>query len=207
MKHIEDIRRVKSELGLKIIMHTGLVSKEEEAAALKSAGVDGVALDIIGADDTIRQVYHLDATTEDYDHSLALLTRHGLSLRPHIILGLHYGQFLGEYHALDMIAKYPVHALVLVVLMPMHETKMWGIQPPPVDEVKAFFHAARFKMPDTNIMLGCACPGGDYKKMVDKAALEAGLNGIAYPSEGVVAQAKNLGLKPLFYENACSCGC
>ncbi len=207
MKHIDDIKRIKEELGLKIIMHTGVVTDEAMAAALKNAGIDGLAMDIIGANETIRQVYHMDATVDDFDRSLALLSEYGLSLRPHIILGLHYGKFLGEYHALDMIAKYPVHAIVLVILTPMHGTAMFGVCPPDTAEVAMFFQKARQKMPDTYLMLGCARPLGDYKKVVDKAAVEAGLNGIAFPAEGIVALSKEMGLKPLFFENSCSCGC
>lgn len=207
LKHIDDIRRIKSELGLRVILHTGLVTDEKQAAALRSAGVDGVAIDIIGANETIRDVYHMNATVDDYDRSLALLSGYGLSLRPHIILGLHYGRFLGEYQALEMIARYPVHALVVVILTPLHDTKMFGVTPPDPAEVNRFFHVARLTMPDTYIMLGCARPMGDYKMIVDRMAVEAGLNGIAYPAEGVVEHAAGLGLKPLFFENSCSCGC
>ena len=90
LKHIDDISRIKKELGTKVIMHTGLVD-EPMAEGLKNAGVDGVALDIIGAQETIKQVYHMDCTVEDFDQSLSIMTDYGLSLRPHIILGLHYG--------------------------------------------------------------------------------------------------------------------
>ncbi len=206
MKHTADIRRVKDELGMRIIVHTGLVLKNKEAAALKSAGVDGIALDIIGADETIREVYHLDATTKDYDRSLALLSGHGLSLRPHIIIGLHYGQILGEHYALEMIARHPIHSVVLVILVPMHDTKMWGVKPPDTSEVADFFAHSRIEMPQTPVLLGCARPLGDYKSTVDKAAVEAGLNGIAFPAEGIVAHSAGMGLKPVYYENACSCG-
>ena len=206
MKHIDDIRRINEELGMRVIMHTGLVSDEAEAAALKEAGVHGVAIDIIGANETIKEVYHLDATIDDYDRSLELLSKYELSLRPHIILGLHYGKFLGEYTALDMIAKYPVHSLVVVILVPMSDTKMWGIDPPPTDDVAEFFIKARLKMPDTHIMMGCARPMGEYKKIVDKAAVEAGVNGIAFPAEGIVGFSESMGLKSMFFENSCSCG-
>ena len=205
MKHIDDIKRIKEELGLKIIMHTGLVS-EEMAEGLASAGVDGVALDIIGAQETIEQVYHMNTTVADFDATLERLTRHGLSIRPHIILGLHYGKFLGEYAALDMIKKYPVHALIVVILTPMQDTPMKNVAPPSTDEVEEFFQKARIAMPDSNILVGCARPGGEYKKVVDLAAVNAGLNGIAYPAEGIIDFSKTKGLKPSFYENSCSCG-
>jgi uncharacterized radical SAM superfamily protein len=205
MKHIHEIARVKKELGLKIIMHTGLVD-ETMAKGLKDAGVDGVALDIIGANETIKEVYHLNATTEDFDRSLEVLTKYGLSLRPHIILGLHYGKMLGEFKALEMISKYPVHALILVILTPLHDTPMRGVTPPDPEEVAAFFQQSRLQMPDTKILVGCARPSGEYKKIVDLAAVDAGLNGIAYPAEGVIEHALAKGLEPKFFENSCSCG-
>ncbi len=206
-KHLGDVKRIKEELGMRVMMHTGVVTDEAMAAALKESGVDGIALDIIGSNETIRQVYHMDATVEDFDKSLALLTKYELSLRPHIILGLHYGKFLGEYHALDMIAQYPIHALVIVILTPMHDTAMFGVEPPPTDEVAAFFKAARVALPQTYVMLGCARPMGEYKKVVDRAAVDAGLNGIAYPAEGIIEHSQSMGLKPLYFENSCSCGC
>ncbi len=205
LKHIKDIKRIKDELGLKIIMHTGLVS-EEMAEGLAFAGVDGVALDIIGAQETIEQVYHMNTKVADFDATLERLTRHGLSIRPHIILGLHYGKFLGEYEALNLIKKYPVHALILVILTPMQDTPMKDIEPPATKEVEEFYQRARIAMPTSNILVGCARPGGEYKKIIDLAAVNAGLNGIAYPAEGIIGFSKTKGLKPSFYENSCSCG-
>ncbi|MDH5366219.1 MAG: hypothetical protein OEW67_04480 [Cyclobacteriaceae bacterium] len=205
LKHIDDIARIKQELGLKVMMHTGLVD-EAMAEGLKKADIDGVALDIIGAQETIEQVYHMTSTVEDFDRTLATLTKYELSIRPHIILGLHYGKFLGEYAALDMISKYPTHALIIVIFMPLQGTKMQDVSPPNTDEVEEFLIKSRLKMPTTQILLGCARPGGEYKKIVDKAAINAGLNGIAYPAEGIIEYSKEMGLSPSFYENSCSCG-
>jgi len=205
VKHMEDLRRIKQELGMKVMVHTGLVD-EDMAKGLASAGVDGIALDIIGDNETIKKVYHLKCTVEAYDYSLKVLTDYGLSIRPHIILGLHYGKFLGEYQALEMIRQYPVHALILVIFMPLHGTRMEQTTPPPTEEVAAFFRHARVKMPETKILVGCARPAGEYKQIVDRAAVDAGLNGIAYPAEGVIEHALAKGLVPTYFENSCSCG-
>lgn len=206
MPYIDQIARVREELGMKIIMHTGLIRSEAQARALSEAGVDGVALDIIGADETIRKVYHLDATTRDFDRALYWLSKYELSLRPHIIIGLHYGQLLGEWKALEMIARYPRHALVLVIITPLYGTAMWNIDLPTVEEISNFFADARLTIADDYVMLGCARPQGKYKVDVDRAAIDAGLNGIAYPAEGIVQYAIDRGLTPEYYENACSCG-
>ena len=42
------------------------------------------------------------------------------------------------------------------------------------------------------------------KREIDRLAVDAGLNGIAYPAEGIVAYAQQRGLEPSFV-NAC-CG-
>jgi len=86
--------------------------------------LDGAMVDIIGDNRTIREVYHLNAQTEDYDQVLERLARHGVPLVPHIILGLHFGKMLGEWKALEMTAKHPLKLLVLVILMPLTGTPM-----------------------------------------------------------------------------------
>ena len=54
------------------------------------------------------------------------------------------------------------------------------------------------------IMLGCARPLGEMKVQIDRLAVDTGLNGIAYPAEGIVGYARDRGLEPEFV-NAC-CG-
>ncbi len=206
LKFTHDIARIKSELGLRVFVHTGLVC-EKTAAELKNAGVDGVMIDVIGADETIRDVYHLNFSVKDFDRSLELLMKYGHSVRPHIILGLHYGKFIGEYSALEMIAQYSVHALILVILTPLAGTAMQNTKPPEVSEIENFFQESRLRLPRTPILLGCARPPGKHKEAVDRAAVDCGLNGIAYPAEGIVAYSGSKGLKPNFHEKACSCGC
>src|SRR5207248_6080876 len=127
---------------------------------LAKSGVDGVMLDIIGADETISEVYHLDLTVADFDRSLALLSERGMRIIPHIVCGLHYGRFLGEHRALDMIAGYPVSTLIVVVLVPLVGTPMAHLPPPPLEDVVDFFAEARAAMPTTKVNLGCARPLG-----------------------------------------------
>ena len=84
--HLEHVPRIREELGMSVIVHSGVVSPAL-ARQLADAGVDGVMLDIIGADETIRDVYHLPLTTKDFDESLRVLSDNGLRIIPHIILG------------------------------------------------------------------------------------------------------------------------
>lgn len=201
--HLAALARIKAELGLKVIVHTGVVAPRV-AEGLARAGVDGVMLDVIGADETIRDVYHLDLTAADFETSIALLAGEGLRIIPHIVLGLHYGRFLGEDRALEMIRRHPVSTLILVVLVPLVGTPMEHLPPPPVDDVVAFFETARLAMPDTLVNLGCARPLGDMKAELDRAAIDHGLNGIAYPADGAIEYARSRGLEPKLYEYCCS---
>ena len=203
LPHLRHIPRIKSELGMKVIVHSGVVSPRL-AAGLAQAGVDGVMLDIIGADETLRDVYHLDLTVADMENSLRLLAGQGLRIIPHIVLGLHYGTFLGEHRALEMLTRYPVSTLILVVLTPLSGTPMERIPPPPVDQVAEFFGTARLAAPATPLNLGCARPLGQAKTDLDQAAIDLGLNGIAYPADGVIAYAASRGLTPRLFEYCCS---
>ncbi|HYH52396.1 MAG TPA: radical SAM protein [Acidimicrobiia bacterium] len=201
--HLRHVPRIKDELGMKVIAHSGVVSPEL-AEGLADAGVDGVMLDIIGADETIRDVYHLDLTTAHFERSLSLLAERGLRIIPHIVCGLHYGRFLGEHRALEMISRYPVSTLIIVVLVPLVGTPMAHLPPPPVEDVIDFFACARAAMPTTKVNLGCARPLGAMKRELDEAAIDHGLNGIAYPADGAIAYARSRGLEPKLYEYCCS---
>ncbi len=203
LPHVADMRRVREELGMKVIVHSGVVSPRL-AEGLAEAGVDGVMLDIIGADETIDEVYHLDLKATDFDRSLELLSKQEMRIIPHIVLGLHYGQFLGEWNALEMIRQYPVSTLILVVLTPLVGTRMAHLEPPPLEDVVAFFDHARRAMPEIPVNLGCGRPMGPMKIALDRAAVDHGLNGIAYPAEGIVEYARASGLEPAFYEYCCS---
>jgi len=193
---------VKEELGLVVRVHTGLVD-EETASGLGEVGVDGAMMDVLGAEETIRQVYHLDAEVTDYERTLERLARHRVPLIPHILLGLHYGRLLGEYRALEMVAQFPLKLLVLIILMPLYGTPMAGVTPPSPEEVGSFFRHARARLPHTPIMLGCARPMGPIKEVYDRLAVDAGLDGIAYPAEGIVAYARAKGLVPRFHDACC----
>ena len=184
-------------------VHPGLPD-EETCAGLAEVGIDGAMVDLIGHADTIREVYHLDLTPDDYDACLERLARHGVPTVPHIILGLHFGRMLGEQRALEMVMRHPPQLLVLVVLMPLGGTNMSGVVPPPLPEIGMFFGTSRKALPTTDVMLGCARPLGAMKVKIDRLAVDAGLNGIAYPADGIVAYAQEQGFEPEFI-NAC-CG-
>ncbi len=89
------LREIKERYRFQVIVHLGLVD-EALAAGLAETRVDAAMLDVIGCDETIREVYHLEATPADYEASLRWLTTYGVETVPHVVIGLHYGQISGE---------------------------------------------------------------------------------------------------------------
>ena len=199
------MKYLKEELGFLLTSHVGLVD-EKFVEGLVYAGVDAVLLDIIGDNETIAQVYKLPhKTTEDYDNSLRLLKEAGLRIVPHVIIGLHYGKIKGEYNAIDMIAKYNPDALVLVVIMPYYGKAKFQLLPPPnAEETAEVILYARKQVQNSPVVIGCARPAGAERIKLDAYAVLAGVNGIAFPAEGIVTYSKALGLKPVVSPNCCS---
>jgi len=120
-KFINIIRKVKRESGLTVIVHTGIVDFDT-AEGLRTAGVDAALIDIIGSDETIREIYKLNTTVKAYEDSLRALHKAGIAFVPHVIVGLHYGKLKGELYALKMISKYKPSALVIIAFMPIHDS-------------------------------------------------------------------------------------
>ena len=137
-------------------------------------------------------------------NSLKNLAVRNVKVAPHVVVGLHYGKIMGEYKALEIISRYEIAALVLVMLTPMCNTPMAKAVPPGIEEMRGIFAAARDMFPSTPILLGCARPAGKFRLQLDKMALDMGINGIAYPAEGVVQYASEKGLTPVFSEYCCS---
>ena len=186
---------------LRIAIHAALTD-ERRARLMESAGVDVAMMDVIGAQETIREVYHLDRPVADYEATLAALTATGMDVVPHIILGLHYGRMLGEQRALEMVAAAPIAALVLVVVMPFYAPPDRPFRTPPPEEVAEVFLAARRLVRQAPVQLGCARPAGQHKMLTDAYAVMAGFDGIAYPAPGIVALARAIG-RPVLQEHAC----
>ena len=186
------IRRIKDAFpAFRIAMHTALVSRDA-ARRIEDSGIDAAMLDVIGAQDTIQQVYHLKRPVADFEASLRYLTETSLKVVPHIVIGLHYGRLLGEWNALEIIARHRPAALVLVVVMPFYAPAHRPFETVPSRAVGRFFLAARARLPDVPLLLGCARPPGRTKVEIDAYAVMAGLNGIAHPSDGTVELAVRL---------------
>ena len=200
--HLPAIAQLK-QWGLCILVHTGLLDRET-AEGLKAARVDQVLFDIVGDAATIRQVLHLDRSPDDYAETLALLRELGIPVAPHIVIGLHFGQLRGELTALEMISQTDAEVVVLVVLRPLPHTPMAslpGVEPEAIGRLAA---TARLFNPEVPLTLGCARPAGPAKIEIERRAVLAGVNSVAYPDPATVCLAGELGLRTSFVESCCT---
>jgi len=185
---------------LKVAVHSALLD-EPRARAMASAGVDTVMMDVIGAPETIREVYHLERSVDDFEATLAALCATSMEVVPHIVIGLHYGRILGEPNALDIVSRHRVHSLVLVVIMPFY-ARPGSFATPATSAVGEIFLEARRRIADRQVLLGCARPPGMHRRVTDAYAVMAGLDGIAFPADGTLAVAHAIG-RAAEQEHAC----
>ena len=200
-RYLPVVERLKQDYPqLKVAIHSALLDAQR-AKAMEAAGVDTVMMDVIGAQETINEVYNLDRAVDDFEATLAALCSTSMEVTPHIVIGLHYGHILGEANALDMVSRYPVTALVLVVIMPFYARPGTFITPDTSD-VGRIFGEARARLPEQQVLLGCARPPGMHKRVTDAYAIMAGLDGIAFPADGAVSVANRIG-RPFTQAHSC----
>ena len=188
----DSIQRVKSELGLEVVVHTGLVS-EETAQGLAEAQIDAAMLDVIGDDRVSKGVYHIDGGPKKMRQSLDILESLGVPTVPHVLVGLDYGELSGEIEALDIIAQGNPAAIVIIALSPVRKTAMADVNPPSPEDIGRVMTVARLGMKEVPLLLGCARPMGTHKIETDKFAVLAGANGISLISQEGVNFAKEKG--------------
>ncbi len=185
---------------LRIAIHSALLD-EARARAMAAAGVDTAMMDVIGARETVSEVYHLERPVEDFEATLAALCSTSMEVVPHIVIGLHYGRLLGEANALEIVSRHRIHSLVLVVVMPFY-ARPGTFQVPDTRDVGQVFLDARRRLPERQVLLGCARPAGMHRRVTDAYAVMSGLDGIAFPAEGTLAVATAIG-RPAVQEHAC----
>jgi uncharacterized radical SAM superfamily protein len=200
-RYLPVVERLKREFPhLKVAIHSALLDAPR-AKAMEAAGVDTVMMDVIGAQETIRDVYHLERPVEDFEATLAALCATRMEVVPHIVIGLHYGRILGEPNALDIVSRHAVHSLVLVVIMPFY-ARPGTFATPATSDVGRIFLEARARIADRQVLLGCARPPGMHRRVTDAYAVMAGLDGIAFPADGTLAVAHAIG-RPAEQAHAC----
>ena len=203
-KFIPSIRTLKEKNPqFKVIVHTGLI-RREIAENLKEARVDQILIDVIGDDETIQEVYHLNKRVEDYEETLMMLREMDHHLAPHIIIGHHFGEIKGEWKALEMVTRIGVETIILVIIKPLLPNGMIQMRIPKPEETSRISAIARILNPNIPIRMGCIRPAHPWKAAMEKGFIDSGVNTIAFPLQGTIDYAKEIGLETKFIEMCCS---
>ena len=197
------LERFKRELGLTVFVHTGIVSVAT-AVALKAAGVDVALIDVVGSEATVKKIYNLKVSLRDYSDSLAALDQAGLAVVPHVIVGLNDGNLDGELSALQMITPFKPAALVIIAFMPIQGTEMAQTPPPKPIDIAKVAACARIMFPQVPLTLGCMRPKGRSRPQTDVLALQAGVDGVAFPSNEAIEFAQRAGFNFSFSSYCCA---
>ncbi len=187
--HLERVKALRD--GRTMNWHVGLIEEADIEAI--APYVDVVSFDFVGDEATIRQVYGLDRTVDDYVRTYERLRRHVLTL-PHVTIGLRGGELGHEMPALERLQRLGVDGLVFIVFTPTPGTRYADRSPPAVGAVVEVLVEARLRFPDKPLYLGCMRPRGDYRTQLDPLAVRAGMNKIVSPAGEAVRLAGELGL-------------
>lgn len=197
--HLDEVSRLRA--GRIMNWHVGLIGQAE--AEVIAPYVDVISFDFVGDDETIREVYGLEAGVGDYVAAYELLRSYA-TVVPHITVGLKGGRIAGEYEALDILEELGLEALTFIVFIPTPGTQYSDREPPRPEEVVDLLVEARLRFPGVPIQLGCMRPRGKYRDRLDPLAVRAGVNVIVSPSRGAVTVAEELGLMVERREECCA---
>jgi lipoyl synthase len=196
--YLEQIAAIKQ--GRRLNWHVGLI--DEGSMRAIAPYVDVISFDVVGDAETIREVYGLQATPEDYAETYAML-RHYVPVIPHITVGLHGGQLGHERPAMDLLARIGLEALVFIVLIPTPGTRYAERTPPAAEEVALLLAEARQRFPRASLQLGCMRPRRSYRAQLDPLAVQAGANVIVSPAREAIAEAVARGLQVVETRECC----
>lgn len=197
--HLDGVRRLRP--GRVMNWHSGLIGQEEAEAI--APHVDLFSFDFVGDDQTIEEVYGLEAGVKDYIETYRLLRFIALVV-PHITVGLRGGRLSGEYQALDILQEVGAEALTFIVLIPTPGTRYANCEPPSPAEVADLLATARMRFPSIPLHLGCMRPRGAYRDELDSLAVQAGVNAVVNPSHGAVTSAEAMGLMAERSDECCA---
>ena len=186
--------------GSRFNLHVGLVDDTDIQAIAPIA--DKVSFDFVGDDETIREVFGIDRTVEDYVSCYKNL-RSRCSVVPHICIGLHGGVIKGEYRALELLKDLGADSLTFIIFTPTRGTRYAECSPPDLSDTVKVLAEARHLFPRSQLQLGCMRPGGRYREAVDQWAVRLGINAIVNPVPSAVRLAGELGLATVKQQECC----
>jgi len=191
-KNLSAIKKIKDETGLIIKLHTGFVD-EKLAENLKGI-IDVASMEMVGDNTTIQEIFGLNATVDDYVETFRNLQNAGVSIAPHVCVGIYNGMVKEEFKALELIKEnIKPETVVIIVFRPTKNTVLQDLQPPSPEDVASVVKKAKGLF-DAEISLGCMRPRNRaVRAEIEIEALKSGVSRMELPSEKTISYAKEKG--------------
>lgn len=178
------LKKIKQDTNLIINLHSGFITRKD-AKEIKKSQIDSVSIDFVGSNDTIKNILKIPFKVTDYENTLSFLIEEGVNVIPHICVGLDRGRILGEYDAINIIKKYPIESLTLLVLIKSELQKIYDFNYD-LESIKDFFIYVRKSFPSAKLSLGCMRP---RIKELDETALL--FDNIVNPTKNMIRLIRN----------------
>ena len=200
---LKTMRWVKNNTDLVLNLHTGMLTKEE-AENIAATGVDITSVDLVGCEETLREVYGLKVDVNDYMNTLIHLRDSGVPfVVPHICVGLHFGEIKGERKALEIAASIIPESIVFINLIPTTDTPMAEVSPPKAEDIAGLIREAKEMVPGSDISIGCMRSRSNKAEM-EWQAIEAGADRIALASRKTEIRVLDHGYKIQKLDSCCA---
>ena len=192
------IRKAKAETGLILNIHPGLM--DEATVQALSGAIDFVSLEIPSTE-TIRDVFGLDATTEDYVDTYHRMKAAGMNVMPHItIFDGTEGRLLSPLTS----SSHP-EVIVVIIFTPTRGTPMAEVAAPTPEMVNCVISRVKAMFPETEISLGCMRPRiRELRVALELAALDAGVTRMELPSQQTLDVARERGYTIERFDACCA---
>ncbi len=202
----EVMAHIRKDLDLRVAVHSKFV-RESLAKALAAARIETLMVDVV-TDHVIQNIYHLsECSLKNVVQTLDLAAQYDLPLSPHLILGMN-GDMPSpseqDFLLLDLLLGRALRSLVIVFLMPLPRTPLFGSRPVSLPETSRFFARARAFFPKIPVLLGCARPPGPIQSRLEALAMKHRFDGIAFPSEQTILRSRKRGYNVRFEGVCCA---
>ena len=172
---LDALAAIRRQTDLVVAIHTGIV--DAGLTAHLAMACDVAFVDVVGSDDTAREVIGLESAAP-YRETMHRLVDAGIIVTPHVTLGLHEGRIVGERAAIEFIASQPVEKTVVNVVCSTPGTPFASVSPPSAAEMAWLFEYTVEQC--GTVVLGCMRPRG--RPDIEQAAIAAGVHDMVLPS-------------------------
>jgi len=200
-KYLRVIKYLK-DLGLKVFIHSGVVD-DVRARMLRDSGVDAVLIDLVVHEGSVKEVIGLQDFNA-YLRTYEILKDYGLTVIPHIVIGLYKGLPSNEFKAIDVLYKNPPKAAVFVVFTPYPGTPYESLNPPKPQYVLDVLKYGRERLNGIPLTIGCMRPRSEDYLSIELRAIELGFNGIAFPTTQTLHYLVERGVKFRVVHECCA---